>query len=144
MPEKIYEDIRTFNIDKKDVEGYIEHKKLSNKIYTYKIKENLVIKPINKQEETLNFEVKLKNKILEKIRKMFDEYKNYDTNIILANIVSPKYFEDANNIEKFNSELNFYINHLEANMEHKEYILLLKLDKKWIKFDLKNRTYDIL
>lgn len=144
MPEKIYEDIRTFNIDKKDVEGYIEHKKLSNKIYTYKIKENLVIKPINKQEETLNFEVKLKNKILEKIRKMFDEYKNYDTNIILANIVSPKYFEDVNNIEKFNNELIFYINHLEANMENKEYILLLKLDKKWIKFDLKNRTYDIL
>lgn len=144
MPEKIYEDIRTYNIDKKDVEGYIEYKKLNNKILTYKIKENLVIKPINKQEETLDFEVKLKNKILEKIRKMFDEYKNYDTNIILANVVSPKYFEDVNNIEKFNNELIFYINHLEANMENKEYILLLKLDKKWIKFDLKNRTYDIL
>ena len=71
---------------------------------------------------------------------MFDEYKNYDANIILASIVSPKYFEDFNNIEKFNKELQFYINHLEANFQNKEYILLMKLDKKWIKFDLNNHT----
>lgn len=88
--------------------------------------------------------MKLKNKILEKVRKLFDEYKNFDTNIILANVVSPKYFEDINNIEKFNNELFFYINHLEANTENKEFILLLKLDKKWIKFDLKRHTFNTI
>lgn len=131
-------------MDKKDIEGYIEYKKFTNKIITYKIKENLVIKPRNKKEDTLDFEIKLKNKLLEKIRKMFDEYANYDTNIILANIVSPKYFEDINNIEKFNQELTFYINHLEVNFLNKEYILLMKLDKKWLKFDLKTHTCEIV
>ena len=144
VSEKVYEDIKVFNIDQKDVEGYIEYRKYTNKITTYKIKENLVIKPINSKENTTEFEVKLKNKIFEKVRKMFDEYKNFDTNIILAKIVSPKYFEDINNIEKFNQELVFYINHLEVKMENKEYYLLMKLYKKWLKFDLKNRTYDIL
>ena len=86
----------------------------------------------------------MKNKLLEKVRKMFDEYKNYDTNIVLANLVSPKYFEDANNIEKFNQELTFYINHLEANVIEKEYLLLIKLNNKWLKFDLKSHTCDIL
>ena len=131
-------------MDNKDAEGYIEYKKLTNKIITYKIKENLVIKPLNKKEDTINFEIKLKNKILEKVRKMFDEYVNYDTNIILANVVSPKYFEDINNIEKFNQELTFYINHLEVNTLNKEYILLMKLDNKWLKFDLKNHTCEIV
>lgn len=131
-------------MDKKDIEGYIEYKKFTNKIITYKIKENLVIKPRNKKEDTLEFEIKLKNKILEKVRKMFDEYVNYDTNIILANVVSPKYFEDINNIEKFSEELTFYINHLEVNTLNKEYILLMKLDNKWLKFDLKNNTCEIV
>ena len=143
IPEKIYEDIKTYNIDKKDVSGYIEYKKFTNKIITYKIKENLVIKPLNSKEDTQNFGVKLKNKLLEKIRKMFDEYQNYDTNIILADIVTPKYFDDINNIEKFNNELIFYINHLEVSLG-KEYILLMKLDKKWLIFDLKNHTCDFI
>ena len=131
-------------MDSKDAEGYIEYKKFTNKIITYKIKENLVIKPLNKKEDTENFEITLKNKILEKVRKMFDEYVNYDTNVILANVVSPKYFEDLNNIEKFNEELTFYINHLEINTLNKEYILLMKLDNKWLKFDLKNHTCEIV
>lgn len=144
VPEKIYEDIRTYNMDKKDIDGYIEYKKYTNKIIKYKIKENLVIKPLNKNEDTLNYEVKLKNKLLEKVRKMFDEYINCDINIILANVVSPKYFEDIYNLENFNKELTFYINHLEANTINKEYVLLLKLDKKWVKFDLNNHTYEEL
>ena len=49
-----------------------------------------------------------------------------------------------NNIEKFNQELTFYTNHLEVNTLNKEYILLMKLDSKWLKFDLKNHTCEIV
>lgn len=144
VPEKIYDDIKTYNMRKEDVEGYIEYKKYNNKIITYKMKENLIIRPLNKKEDTLNFEIKLKNKLFEKIRKMFDEYESYDVNVILANVVSPEYFEDLNKVENFNNELTFYINHLEANTQNKEYLLLMKLWEKWLKFDLKNHTYNVL
>lgn len=144
IPEKVYEDIKTYNLGKKEVEGYIEYRKYTNKIVTYKIKENLVIKPkeniLNKEE----IKVKLKNKLLEKVRKMFDEYKNYDVNIVLANIVSKEYFEDLENLENFNKELLFYMNHMEVNTNEKEYLLLMKLDKKWIKYNLNNHTYEII
>lgn len=140
--EKLYEDIRTYEIGNKEIEGYIEYKKLNNKIKTYAIKENLIIKPFNKNEDREILKIKMKNKIFEKIRKMFDEYKNYDTNIVLANIVSSQYF--VNDIEEFNDELTYYTNHLEENFGEREYILLMKIDKKWIKFDLKEHTCDIL
>lgn len=142
--EKLYEDIRAYGISKKEVPGYIEYKKFNNKIKTYAIKENLIIKPINKNEDTEGLKVKLKNKLFEKVRKLLDEYKIYDNNIILADIVSSEYFEDANNIEKFNEELTYYINHLECAFENRVYILLIKVDKKWIKYDLKNHICDIL
>ena len=142
--EKLYEDIRAYNLNKEDTLGYIEYKKYNNKIYTYTLKENLVIKPLNKKEDESVLKVKLKNKLLEKIRKMFDEYTQYDINVILANIVSPQYFDSINDIEKFNDEITFYINHLEVNSLDKEYLLLMKAEKKWIKFDLKKHTCDIL
>ena len=142
--EKLYEDIRTYKIPKKEIEGYIEYKKFNNKIKTYTVKENLVIKTFNKNEDAKILKIKMKNKIFEKIRKMFDEYENYDRNIVLANIVSSQYFENINDIASFNNELSYYINHLEENFNEKEYILLMKLDKKWIKFDLKNHSCDIL
>ena len=104
----------------------------------------MVIKPFNKNEDAKILKIKMKNKIFEKIRKMFDEYENYDRNIVLANIVSSQYFENINDIASFNNELIYYINHLEENFNEKEYILLMKLDKKWIKFDLKNHSCDIL
>ena len=144
VPEKLYEDIKMYNMDNKDALGYIEYKKYNNKIVTYSMKENLVIKPLNKKEDIAELKVKTKNKIFEKVRKMFDEYSSYDKNIVLVNIVSPQYFESIDNIQKFNEELQFFITHLEANLADKEYEILMKLDKNWIKFDLGKRTCDIL
>lgn len=144
VPEKIYEDIKMYNLNNKDALKYIQYKKYTNKIVTYVLKENLVIKPLNKIEDTHILKVKTKNKIFEKVRKMFDEYNNYDMNIILANIVNPKYFDSVENIEKFNDELRFFINHLEANNQNREYAIIMKLDKNWIKFNLNNFTYEIL
>ena len=143
--EKLYDDIRTYGFSNKEVEGYIEYKKFNNRIKSYTIKENLIIKPFNKKEDAKNLSIDMKNKIFEKIRKMFDDYEKYEMNVIIANIVSSQYFGDANNIEGFNNELIYYINHLEENFNEKEeYILLIKLEKKWIKFDLKKHTYIVL
>lgn len=142
--EKINDDIKAYNLSKEDTLGYIEYKKYTNKIVTYKIKENLVIKPFNKKEDERILKIKLKNKLFEKIRKMYDEYASYDANVIIASIVSPQYFEKIEDIQKFNDEIIYYTNHLEVKNVDKDYLLLIKVDKKWIKFDLKNHTCDIV
>lgn len=142
--EKINDDIKAYNLSKEDTLGYIEYKKYTNKIVTYAIKENLVIKPFNKKEDEEILKIKLKNKLFEKIRKMYDEYASYDANAIIASIVSPQYFENIEDIQKLNDEITFYINHLEVENMEKEYLLLIKVDKKWIKFDLKNHTCNIV
>ncbi len=136
--EKLKEDIRTYGLKENEVEGYIEYKRFRQKIKTYKVKENLVITPINKCEEELK--IKVKNKIFEKIRKMFDDYKNYPQNMILAEIKSSKYLD----LENFNEELTFYVNHLEENFEGNEYLLLIKKENKWFKFDLKRHMCEEL
>ena len=75
---------------------------------------------------------------------MFDEYQNFDTNIILADIVSAEYLDDLSDVQSLNEELTFYINHLEVDMHENEYYLLLKANDKLIKFDIKNHNFDIL
>lgn len=142
--EKIKNDIKTYGIQPKEVEGYIEYKKLNNKIKTYTLKNKLIIKALNKQEENKNLKIKMKNKILEKIRKLFDEYRLFDENIILADIVSPEYFGTIKDFELFNNELTFYINHLEENFDEKDYILFIKIGDKFGRFDLKNHIFDVL
>ena len=108
------------------------------------LKDNLVIEPFNKKEENGLLNIKIKNKIFEKIRKLFDEYSKYDENIILADIVSPEYFGNVDDIIKFNDEITFYINHLEENFDEKDYILILKIGEKIGKIDLKKHTYEVL
>ena len=88
--------------------------------------------------------IKIKNKIFEKIRKLFDEYSKYDENIILADIVSPEYFGTVDDIIKFNDEITFYINHLEENFDEKDYILILKIGEKIGKIDLKKHICEVL
>lgn len=144
VAEKIHNDIKTFGIEPKEVEGYIEYKKFNNKIKTYTLKNNIYIKPLDKLEDKQKLKIKLKNKIFEKIRKMFDEYKRFDENIILADIVSPEYFESVEDFDEFNDELIFYINHLEENFDEREYFLYIKINEKFGKFDLKNHTYEVL
>ena len=140
VPEKIREDIKMYNIDKKYIPRYIELKKYNNKIFTYKIRENLIIRPIIR-DDVKELEVKVKNKILEKIRKMFDDYRNYDTNVILASIVTSEYFH---NIENFNKELRFFIEHLEVNKNGKSYILFIKTKHKLVKFNLNDYSCEVL
>ena len=142
--EKIREDIHQYSIDSKELEGYIEYRKLNNKIVTYKIKENLIIKPIHENIEQI-LQIKIKNKIFEKIRKMFDEYSNFDENIILAKIVSPEYFIEMSDIEAFNQEIQFFVSHLEVNFsDSKEYLVLLEMGKKLVKIDIVKNSVCIL
>lgn len=142
--EKLNDEIKTYGIEPKEVQGYIEYRKLNNKIKTYQLKDNLVIEPFNKKEENGLLNIKIKNKIFEKIRKLFDEYSKYDENIILADIVSPEYFGTVDDIIKFNDEITFYINHLEENFDEKDYILILKIAEKIGKIDLKKHTCEVL
>ncbi len=139
--EKLIDDIKTYSISNKEIDGYIKYKKYTNKIKTYRINGNLVIKPVNKIEDESKLKVKMKNKIFEKIRKMFDDYNNYDNNVILAEIVNSKYLDIIDNLKDFNDELTFYINHLEKEFNEMEYLLLIKIDEAWIKFDLKRHIF---
>ena len=95
-------------------------------------------------DNNFSINIKIKNKIFEKIRKLFDEYSKYDENIILADIVSPEYFGTVDDIIKFNDEITFYINHLEENFDEKDYILILKIGEKIGKIDLKKHICEVL
>ena len=141
--EKIKEDIKNYGIDSKELPGYIEYRKYHNKITTYQLKENIVIKPLEEVEVPF-LHAKIKNKIFEKIRKMFDEYHSYDENVLIVKIVSPEHFISMDEIEAFHQEIQFFISHLEVDVTKKEYVILIKLGKKIIKFDLTNNLISII
>ncbi len=142
--EKMEEDVAHYNLEKEEIAGYMEYRKFSHKIKTYQMKDNIVFQPIQDEKNQNELQIKVKNKIFEKIRKMFDEYQSFDTNMIVASIVSPKYFQNTINLEEFRQELEYYVNHLEVDTSGKEYYLILILKNQFVQFDLSNHIYTLL
>ena len=131
-------------MDKKEnenVEGYIEYKKAADKVEVYNDGKRIILSPKINPELEEEYNVNIKNKIFEKIRKLLDNYQKYDINVIFAEITSPEYFEDITNLDKFSKEIMYYIEHLEGDLSALEYRLIIKINKKWVEINLKDGTY---
>ena len=101
----------------------------------------IILSPKINPELEEEYNVNIKNKIFEKIRKLLDNYQKYDINVIFAEITSPEYFEDITNLDKFSKEIMYYIEHLEGDLSALEYRLIIKINKKWVEINLKDGTY---
>lgn len=141
VAQKLYEDIRAYKLRKNEIEGYVQYKKYQDKIKTVSIRGGIVISPITNDALIDDYIIEIKNKIFEKIRKLIDDYQKFDKNIIFADIVSARYFNSEEEIEKLSKEIKFYINHLDGINDEREYTLILRTTNYWIKFNLQDGIY---
>ena len=143
--EKLSNEIAKYRIKKDEIAGYIEYKKASDKIETFKLKHGkFIISPKITPKMNEEDQINIKNKIFEKIRKLLDDYCKCDINIIYANITSPEYLEDITDIDGFIKEIQYYMAHLDANLTDREYKLVLKMNRKWIEINLNEGTYKLI
>ncbi len=144
MLEKISNEIKLYKMENSDIEGYLEYRKAGDKLELYNRNGQVILTPKLFPKMNEEYEINIKNKIFEKIRKLMDDYKKYDINVIYADITSPEYFEDVTDLDKFTNEISYYITHLESNMSFAEYKLILKINNKWIEINLNDSSYRIL
>lgn len=142
--EKIESELKEYKIEEKEAEGYIEYKKLGDKVELYNKKGKLNISPKIIPKLNEEYHIKIKNKIFEKIRKQLDDYKKYDYNVIYAEITSPEYFDDITDLDAFSKEISYYIMHLEGDLNIATYMLIIKINQKWIELNLNEGTYKLI
>ena len=144
MVEKIESEIKEYKLEKEDVEGYIEYRKASDKVDFLVNNGKMILSPKLFPMMNEEYQIKIKNKLYEKIRKQVDEYKQFDSNIIYAEITSPEYFDDITDLETFSKEVIYYLNHLDANTNLATYKLIIKMNSKWLELDLNNGDYNFI
>ena len=144
MVEKIEADIKEYRLEKNDIEGYIEYRKAGDKVELFDANGKILLSPKLLPKMNEEYQVKIKNKLYEKIRKQVDEYKQFDLNIIYADITNPEYFDDITDLDSFSQEVYYYINHLDVNMDFATYKLILKMNSKWIELNLNDGSYKII
>lgn len=145
IAEKITEEIKAVRKRKDFPSDYKEYAKFHSKIISFQIREGILIMPPGENEVSIDeYITEIKNKIFQKIRKLIDEYKKFEKNIIFAEIASPRYFTSDDDIRKLSEELKFYISHLDGFYDDKEYELILKASTKWARFNLISGEYEII
>ena len=144
MVEKIESEIKEYKLEKDDIEGYIEYRKAGDKIEFFDENGKTLLSPKLFPMMNEEYQIKIKNKLYEKIRKQIDEYDQFDLNIIYAEITSPEYFDDITDLEAFSKEVVYYMNHLDANTNFASYKLIIKINSKWIELNLNDGTYKII
>ena len=144
MVEKIEADIKEYRLEKNDIEGYIEYKKAGDKVELFDENGKILLSPKLLPKMNEEYQIKIKNKLYEKIRKQVDEYKQFDLNIIYADITNPEYFDDITDLDSFSKEVVYYINHLDVNMDFATYKLILKMNSKWIELNLNDGSYKLI
>lgn len=144
MVEKIEAEIKEYRLEKKDIEGYIEYKKAGDKVELFNENEKVILSPKLYPMMSEQYQIQIKNKIYEKIRKQVDEYKKFDLNIIYADITSPEYFDDITDLDSFTQEVVYYLSHLDANLDLATYKLILKMNSTWIEINLNDGIYRII
>lgn len=144
MVEKIESEIKEYRLEKEDVEGYIEYRKAGDKIEIFDENGKMTLSPKLIPVMNEEYQIRIKNKLYEKIRKLIDEYEKFDLNIIYADITSPEYFDDITDLDAFSKEVVYYVNHLDANLNDSLYKLIIKMNSKWIELNLNEGTYTII
>ena len=144
MVEKIESEIKEYRLEKEDVEGYIEYRKAGDKIEIFDENGKMILSPKLIPVMNEEYQIKIKNKLYEKIRKLIDEYEKFDLNIIYADITSPEYFDDITDLDAFSKEVVYYVKHLDANLNDSQYKLIIKMNSKWIELNLNEGTYKII
>ena len=144
MVEKIESEIKEYKLEENDIEGYIEYRKASDKVEFLIENGKMILAPKFFPMMNEEYQIKIKNKIYEKIRKQVDEYKQFGLNIIYAEITSPEYFDDITDLDKFSQEIIYYLNHLDADTEFATYKLVIKMNSRWIEINLNDGSYKVI
>lgn len=139
VAEKLHNDILAYRLNGNKLLEYIDFKKYDGKIKTYKRNNEIVVKAIKDRKLRSEEIIQIKNKIFEKIRKQVDDYNKYDYNYIFAEIVFSDY-KEFNEVDELNSEINYFISHLDIIWGEAEFHLILKIGNTWYDFNLKNGT----
>ncbi len=142
--QKMEKELKEYKIPPEYAEGYLEHRRFADKIELYTDKGKLYISPKVLPKLNQEYQIMIKNKIFEKIRKQIDDYEECDNNIIYADITSPEYFEEIANLDGFLNEMINFVEHLEGNLKHAMYNLIIKINNKYIEFNLSERKYQII
>ena len=121
----------------------MEYKKYSNKVETYRIREGLVIAPKTNSVSIDDYITEFKNKIFVKVRKLNDSYLKFDNNIIFVEVVTSNFFKERFDVEKMNEELNYYSNYIEANFNNIVAKVVIKVDNRFIEYNLSEKSYSI-
>ena len=136
--------IKEYRLEKDDIEGYIEYRKAGDKVEFFDENGKMILSPKLFPMMNEEYQIKIKNKLFEKIRKQIDEYEQFDLNIIYAEITSPEYFDDITDLEAFSKEIVYYMNHLDANTNFASYKLIIKINSKWIELNLNDGSYKLI
>ena len=144
MVEKIEAEIKEYKLEKDDIEGYIEYRKAGDKVEFFNKNGKMILSPKLFPMMNEEYQIKIKNKLFEKLRKQIDEYEQFDLNIIYAEITSPEYFDDITDLDAFSKEIFYYMHHLDANTNFASYKLIIKINSKWIELNLNDGTYKMI
>lgn len=143
--EKLSKEIIKYRISKNEIEGYLEYRKATDKVETVNLKRGkFIISPKLAPKMNEEYQIDIKNKIFEKIRKQIDDYSKCDVNIIYAHITSPEYLEDITDLDAFVKEIQYYIMHLDGKLSEREYKLVLRMNQKWVEINLNDMTYIVI
>ena len=120
------------------------YKKYNEKVSTYKLREGLIILPNTKDITIDDYMIELKNKIFTKVRKLSDEYKKFENNIIFVDVVSSDILRDKFDKNEMCRELNFFVSHIESDFAGSNVKVVMKLGSEFIEYNLSRGDYNVL
>lgn len=144
VADKLSEEIKEFRLRKSELDGYMEYKKYTDRVNTYKVRGGLAIMPNTSSITPDEYIVELKNKIFTKIRKLSDDYNKFETNIIFVDVVSSNILKDNFDMNKMCEELNYYVTCIESNFNNIVAKVVLKIGNEFIEYNLTERNYRVL
>lgn len=143
VADKLNEEIKEFRLRKNDLEGYMEYKKYTDRVITYKVRGGLAILPNISDISIEDYIIELKNKIFTKVRKLSDDYNKFENNIIFVDVVSSNIFKEKFDKNKMCDELNYFVTCIESNFNAIDAKVVLKLGSEFVEYNLTERNYRV-
>lgn len=144
VADKLSEEIKEYRLRNTEIEGYMEYKKYHERVKTYKVRGGLIISPNTENISLEDYIAELKNKIFIKVRKLTDDYMKFDNNIIFVEVVSSKTFKQKFDKNNMCEELNYYMNHIEADFSNMVAKVVTKIEDEFVEYNLSERKYRVL